>query len=645
MENLKIVVRKLLFGALFILVIPAILVLWAWFTAHLITVPIPHSLIAGYIILGAGIFFIASGMLNLIISGKGLPMNPFPPRFLVTKGVYAFTRHPIYLGAALISFGISLIFSSSAGFWLVSPVLILLMAAYVAGYENEKTEANFGTFSYKTFLTLPPADDQKPSACEKFAACILVFIPWGLTYQAFIVAGFPRDAISTNLPFEKNIPVWEFMEYVYSLAYILTFTIPIVIRKRKYLRAFITDLWLATIITGIIYFAFPFVVTQRVFEPQTLGGKLLLQERALDAPTCALPSCHVIWVFIAAWYFTATFKKTGILWYSLAILITLSCIMTGNHSIPDIIAGFLVFLVVINKQKIWNSIRLVSEKFANSWKEWRIGPARLINHGLYGGLAGMAGAMISGFFLGKEYAWVAFVVLIFVIIGAGLWAQIIEGSPKLLRPYGYYGGLIGGILASIAASLAFGVNLVILLGAFAMAGPWIQALGRLRCLIQGCCHGKPSDAAIGIHFVHPLSRVNKISGLKGLPLHPTQLYSIANNIVAGMILLRLCSLGMPAIFIIGMYFILNGAGRFVEESFRGEAQTPYWHGMRIYQWVAVVNIAAGIVCTCLPLQYKLTFQLNFASLIYGIVMGILVTIASGVDFPGSNKRFARLTSN
>jgi prolipoprotein diacylglyceryltransferase len=182
------------------------------------------------------------------------------------------------------------------------------------------------------------------------------------------------------------------------------------------------------------------------------------------------------------------------------------------------------------------------------------------------------------------------------------------------------------------------------MASFAMAAPWIQAIGRLRCLVQGCCHGKPSSENIGIRFTHPNSRVNKISGLAGIPLHPTQLYSIGTNIITGLVLIRLFNIGIPASFIIGIYLILNGTGRFVEESLRGEAQTPYWAGMRIYQWIAIINILFGILFTALPGREELVFQPNLLSLFLAIGMGILVTIASGVDFPDSNVRFARLTS-
>jgi prolipoprotein diacylglyceryltransferase len=319
--------------------------------------------------------------------------------------------------------------------------------------------------------------------------------------------------------------------------------------------------------------------------------------------------------------------------------------MTGAHSIPDVVAGFITYIIIICRQRIWNFIRKQAERLSNSWREWRVGPVRIINHGFYGGAAGFIGTLLTGCFLGRQYALVCFAIMVCVIIGAGLWAQMIEGSPKLLRPYGYYGGLAGGILACVIAHFVFSIDLFILLASFAMSAPWIQATGRLRCLVQGCCHGRPSNENIGIHFTHPNSRVNKISGMAGVPLHPTQLYSIGTNIITGLVLIRLFSMGISASLIIGIYFILNGTGRFVEESFRGEAQTPYWKGMRIYQWIAIINILIGIIFTTVPNTGILIFQPNFSSFIAAIGVAILITIASGVDFPESNRRFARLTSN
>ena len=353
----------------------------------------------------------------------------------------------------------------------------------------------------------------------------------------------------------------------------------------------------------------------------------------------------MIWAFLAARYYSGRFKRLQWFWFVLAFLISGSCITTSSHSIPDVLAGFGVFALVVYRVQIWNFILLLCERLANSWKEWRFGSVRIINHGFFGGAGGAAGIFIIGCFLGQQYAVVGFLMGVFAIVGAALWAQFIEGSPKLLRPYGYYGSVAGVIAGGALIFPLFHLNFFHLLAACAIAAPSIQILGRLRCLIQGCCHGKPSESGSGIRFTHPMSRVNKIAGWAGRPLYPTQLYSIGCNLFTGLFIFRLVNLGVPATFLIGIYFLLNGSGRFVEELYRGEPQTPYWAGMRIYQWIAVVTIILGAFFTTIPSDIIPAFQFNRASLFWSLLMFIFATIAYGVDFPDSNRRFARLTSN
>jgi protein-S-isoprenylcysteine O-methyltransferase Ste14 len=645
MGKIKKLTGKVLYGLLFVAVVPALLILWAKYTGNIINVPVPGSLLSGYILLIIGAFFVLAGIWNLWRLGNGLPMNAFPPEKFVKKGIFAFTKHPIYCGVVLLSFGFSVVTRSESGFWLVSPLFTLMIVAYVVGFENERTQIVFGDQDYKPFLSLPVASGISPTFMERISSALLVFVPWLIVYEAFIYMGSPVDAVSTNLPFEEHLPVWEFSEIIYTFTYLFAFLVPFIIKTRENLRSFITDLWFATIVVGIIYLVFPFIVTQRDFIPHSFFGRLILIERSMDGETAALPSFHVIWAFVSARYFSRSFRRLTPIWFLLAVLISLSCIATGNHSIPDVVAGFCMFIIIVNRLQIWNYIRQQSERLSNSWKEWRWGPVRLINHGFYGGLSGFAGTLLAGFFLGPRYAVAGFIVMMFVLAGAALWAQFIEGSPRLLRPYGYYGGLIGGIACCGLISGLFPINFFTLLASFAMAGPWIQSIGRLRCLVQGCCHGKPSNGNIGIRFTHPYSRVNKISGMSGVPLHPTQLYSIGTNIITGLILIRLFSIGMPSSFIVGIYLILNGTGRFVEESFRGEAQTPYWSGMRLYQWIALINILSGAFISAVPGSGVLILQPNIISVFLAVGTGIMITIASGVDFPGSNRRYARLTSN
>ena len=269
---MKTFASKVLYALLFVIVIPLLLILWAKYTSATVMIPVPFNAVSGYILLAAGGILMISGMWSLRIYGHGLPMNAFPPEKFVTKGIFAFTKHPIYSGAVLISFGLSAVTHSSSGFWLISPLFTLMIVAYVIGFENEKTKALFGVREYKPFLSLPGASDLPPSSGERISSFLLVFVPWLLVYEAFISIGVSKDAICTNLPFEDHWPVWEFSEVFYSFTYLFAILVPLVITTRKQLRCFITDVWFAIIIAGIIYLVFPFFRKTKNFHTALILG-------------------------------------------------------------------------------------------------------------------------------------------------------------------------------------------------------------------------------------------------------------------------------------------------------------------------------------------------------------------------------------
>jgi len=232
-----------------------------------------------------------------------------------------------------------------------------------------------------------------------------------------------------------------------------------------------------------------------------------------------------------------------------------------------------------------------------------------------------------------------------VLVGAAIWAQLLEGSSKLLRPFGWYGGVLGGAIGAWTAGLA-GHPLLPLLAAFAVAAPWVQLVGRLRCLVQGCCHGGPASAAIGIRYRHPRSRVTQLAGLAGVPIHPTPLYSIAGNVVIGVALLRLRFVGAPDALLVGLYLILSGIARFVEESFRAEPQTPVIAGLHSYQWIAVASVVLGMVTSTIPSANAVPAfsPLDGPFVIGAFALALVTGFAMGVDFPRSNRRFSRLAA-
>jgi prolipoprotein diacylglyceryltransferase/membrane-associated phospholipid phosphatase len=459
----------------------------------------------------------------------------------------------------------------------------------------------------------------------------------------FGVLGKPLGAMSTYLPFEMRLPVIEQTEIVYASTYLVVLLTPLLASSGLALRRFALRGLTAMAVIFPLYLLLPVFVPPRPFQPVGPLGTMLAMERTPFSGIAAFPSFHVVWALIAASALGEGSKWKKRLWWTWAVLVSLSCITTGMHSVLDVIAGAIAYIVIVRIDRIWASILKCAERLANSWREWRIGPVRIIIHGAYAGAAALIGVLIIESLVGRDAAVVAAGVFFGAIIGAVLWAQWVEGSPSLLRPMGFYGGVIGAMIGAVPA-VFLGINFWTALAAFAVAGPWIQAAGRLRCLVQGCCHGRATVNASGIRYTQPRTRVCRLAKLAGVPIHATPVYSILWNFVVGTALLRLLAVHAPGTMICGIYFLLSGAGRFAEEAYRGEPQTLVRCGLHLYQWIAAFTFVLGAVFTAIPSPAMNFFTpLNTSSVILAIVCAATCWFVSGVDFPEVSRRFARLT--
>jgi hypothetical protein len=387
----------------------------------------------------------------------------------------------------------------------------------------------------------------------------------------------------------------------------------------------------------------PVTAEFRTVEPANWMSQWLLWEQSLARPASgSFPSFHVTWaVLSAAVLAKGVLKKMPFLPWLWCIALTISCLTTGMHSLADLVAGALIGVISLKAESIWTYLLKVTERLSNDWRAWQFGPLRIMSHGIWSGLAGFTVIFIAGAALNREQlSWLFFVALA-ALLGAGLWAQWVEGSSALLRPFGYYGSIIGGLLA-LALVAVLGGPANELLGALALAAPWTQAIGRLRCIVQGCCHGRP--VAWGIRVTNPHSRVVKLAELAGRPIHPTPLYSILANLVIGALLLRMYWAGASLLMIAGVYLVLSGMARFAEEAYRGEPQTQRFAGLPLYQWMAISSLALGMAFMAMrgpagsPLHVQEPWLWSSA-----VFWGLVCAFAMSMDFPGSNRRFSRLT--
>lgn len=629
------------YALLFVAALPVLLVLWAIQLDEWLRLPVFGPPVAGLALALAGAALMTAAMLNLWVYGRGLPTSPFPPERLVTRGVYRFVADPIYVAAILVSLGVSVYARSPGGLWIVTPTLAMAAVAFVAGYERDATRQRFGT-AVVPAVRLPAAREERPTVSERSSVYLLVFLPWIVLYQAVELLGVPPDAVSAYFSWEARLPVLPWTEVVYATTYVFVLAAPLGARRARDLREFaLGGLW-ATALIVPLYLLVPLIAPPRPVPGTGFWQDVMRLERAFDQPVTAFPAFHVVWACFAARLWARSCPRLRVLWWGLLGAIAVSCITTGMHAIVDVVAGLAAYVVLGRLQRIWRGVCNGAEWIANAWREWSAGPVRLMSHGVYAAAGAMTGVLIALFLVGRDSSSWILGMTVAAVLGAGLWAQLLEGSAQLLRPYGYFGAVVGAIAASLVAAMA-GADAWLLFTAFGVGGTVAQAIGRMRCLTQGCCHGREAHASVGIRYHHARSRVVRLSSLGGRPIHPTPLYSAVWMLLVGAVLLRLWALAAPLQFIAGTYFILVGLGRFVEEHYRGEPQTTIVGGLRLYQWLAIVFVIGGATLTTLGATSAPRAEgLEVSVVPMVLAVGLMTYVAFGLDFPRSNRRLSRL---
>lgn len=633
MNKLNPLSGKILYALLFVGIIPILLWLWAERTESVINYPPVKSSFWGIAIMVAGGLLMIWGMLALMTFGKGLPMNPYPPERFVYKGPYRLVGHPIYWGCGILMCGISILTGSASGLWLVTPVTILAMIALVWGFENIDLKRRFPGVKTQTWLSISRKESQPPSLRDRLSAIFLI-IPLLLTGN--LVVGFLEGGTVPLFGGSWNIhPLFEWPWFwIFSVLFVTG--VPVFLNRQDRIREWTLSIWIAFALSIYISLLWPAVGAQYFFTGHTPDGAGLTLKFLLG-------SVPLFLILLSLRAYVQQFRRFALLFYALAIFFGLYQLIHSKSSVLHLILALLIFLISAGHTRIWIFLRGLSEKIANSWKEWVFGPVRIINHGFYVSFGAILSVLLAGWMVGKEYTWILLFFALMVITCSALWAQLIEGSEKLKRPFGYYGALVGIIFAGLVVWL-MGFNVWIILGVASVLMPWAQAIGRLRCLVNGCCHGSPvDDPMAGIRYFHERSRVCGLSGLKGLYLHPTQLYAIIWLFFLGFIMLALWNNHLPDSFLFGIYLIMSGTGRFVEEAYRGEVQTPVLNKLHLYQWTAIASVLTGIAMTMIPVKaMEVHAVFGWEIIASALLGGVLIFFYMSVDFPRSNARFSRL---
>ena len=179
------------------------------------------------------------------------------------------------------------------------------------------------------------------------------------------------------------------------------------------------------------------------------------------------------------------------------------------------------------------------------------------------------------------------------------WRAFASGELHLLRDirYGFvfFGGLLGAMAMGALYVRGAGASYLRLADPFAAALPMGHAIGRLGCLAAGCCYGRPTGLPWGVRFTDPLCLVEP--GLRGLDLHPTQLYEAVGCAAVAAALLRLLRRVQAGELregtVLFAYMLAYSVLRFGIEFLRGDDRGGFLWGMSPSQWLGLAVAASA----------------------------------------------------
>lgn len=205
---------------------------------------------------------------------------------------------------------------------------------------------------------------------------------------------------------------------------------------------------------------------------------------------------------------------------------------------------------------------------------------------------------------GKLAAELSIWLMVGAFIGARLFHIILEYPEFYLnRPFEvfkfwnggfvYYGGLLGGLLSSYLFVKFKHQIFTRWLDHAAPVMAFGYALGRIGCLLAGCCYGKACNLPWAVTFGPG------IEAPAGIPLHPTQIYSF---------LIEMCVLGLliycerhrakiallknnGALFY--LWLILHGTGRIIVEQYRADYRGPELLNISPSTYISLAVIVSG----------------------------------------------------
>lgn len=197
---------------------------------------------------------------------------------------------------------------------------------------------------------LPPDDSVSPSVWQRLWFYIAAVLPWVILYS--FTASLHLPGTPFRFAFENRLPIYPWTAVFYQSIYLTVAGAPWLARTHRDLRRLTISVWLALAIVFPIYWLIPSAAPRRALVPEGAIAQALRWERNTFPPTAAFPSFHVLWVLFVA-------RLIRPMWLGIvyAACVTISCITTGMHYIPDVLVSIAIAPLLMHAERLYERVR------------------------------------------------------------------------------------------------------------------------------------------------------------------------------------------------------------------------------------------------------------------------------------------------
>lgn len=153
----------------------------------------------------------------------------------------------------------------------------------------------------------------------------------------------------------------------------------------------------------------------------------------------------------------------------------------------------------------------------------------------------------------------------------------------------FYGGLIGGFLGTLIGVRIAKSDFDLIVHCVVPFVPLGHALGRVGCVMSGCCHGFEYDGLFALYYPNSVTGISPNQGY-----FPVQPLESLINIGICLILLYAEKKMKRSRQLLFLYLGLYSAARFFLEMLRGDTIRGIWSGFSTSQYISMALLCVSL---------------------------------------------------